>query len=69
MTFGTEVVFKPGVTGYAVKCVTVEPVGYASFLRVNVTLLNREPGCNRETGVTKLRNREPGCVTEFRYHT
>ena len=48
MTFGTEVVFKPGVAGYAVKCVAVEPVGYASFLRVNVTLLNQEMGCNRE---------------------
>ena len=30
------------VIGYAVTCVTVEPVGYASFWRVNVTMRNRE---------------------------
>ena len=32
-----EIMFRPGVgvTGYAVTCVTVEPVGYASFLRVS----------------------------------
>ena len=40
-----------GVTGYAVTCVTVEPVGYASFFGVYVTIGNREPGC-----VTNLRN-------------
>ena len=40
-----------GVTGYAVTCVTVEPVGYASFWRVNVTMRNREP-----TSVTFLVN-------------
>ena len=39
------------VIGYAVTCVTVEPVGYASFWRVNVSMRNREPGC-----VTELRN-------------
>ena len=32
------------VTVYAVTWVTVEPVGYTSFLRVYVTMRNREPG-------------------------
>ena len=40
-----------GVTGYAGTCVTVEPVGNASFLRLYVTMRNREPGC-----VTDFRN-------------
>ena len=40
-----------GVTGNAGTCVTVKPVGYASFFGSNVTMRNREPGC-----VANLRN-------------
>ena len=42
-----HILYEPGVgvTGYALTCITVEPVGYASFLRVHVTMHNGEPGC------------------------
>ena len=54
-------------TGYVVTCVTVEPVGYASFLRFNVTVEPVGYASFLRVNVT-VRNREPAlvrfCVTE-----
>ena len=57
-----QVSYKVGVTGCVVICATVEPVDYASFLRVYVTIHNKFVIWTYIT----IRYREPGCVTELR---